>query len=76
MIGGDPKYNASELTALLYQVKKVHTESSTILNSAAAIYLSGKVENLETGIIKASNSIDNGFALSKLKKLINFSKEK
>ena len=75
LIGGDSKYNASELTALLSGEKSAYRDS-VILNSAAAIYLSGKVENLEAGIIKASNSIDNGFALSKLNKLINFSNDK
>ena len=74
LVGGDPKYNASEFMALLSGKKSAYRDS-VILNSAAAIYLSGVVENLEAGIIKATNSLDNGFALSKLNELRNFSKE-
>ena len=46
-----------------------------ILNSAAAIYISGKVDNLEMGINEATKSIDKGTALGKLNELINFSEE-
>ena len=46
-----------------------------ILNSAAAIYISGMVDNLEMGINEATKSIDKGTALSKLNELIKFSEE-
>ena len=74
LIGGDPKYNADELIAVL-SGKRCAYRDSVILNSAAAIYISGKVKNLKTGINKAIESIDNGQALNKLNKLIEFSKQ-
>ena len=74
LIGGDPKYNASELTSLLSGKKSAYRDS-VILNSAAAIYISGKVDNLEMGINEARKSIDKGIALSKLNELISFSEE-
>ena len=55
--------------------KKSAYRDSVILNSAAAIYISGMVDNLEMGINEATKSIDEGIALSKLNELVNFSKE-
>ncbi len=74
LIGGDPKYNASELKSLLSGKKSAYRDS-VILNSAAAIYISGMVDNLEMGINEATKSIDKGKALSKLNELIKFSEE-
>ena len=74
LIGGDPKYNASELKSLLSGKKSAYRDS-VILNSAAAIYISGMVDNLEMGINEATKSIDKGTALAKLNELINFSEE-
>ena len=74
LIGSDPKYNALELKSLLSGKKSAYRDS-VILNSAAAIYISGKVENLQMGINEATKSIDDGIALSKLNKLVRFSKE-
>ena len=74
LLGGDPKYNASELKSLLLGKKSAYRDS-VLLNSAAAIYISGKVENLKMGLIEATKSLDEGKALNKLNELINFSKE-
>ena len=74
LIGGDPKYNASELISVLSGSINAYRDS-IILNSGASIYISGKVENLKMGIIEATKSIDKGLALNKLNELINFSKE-
>ena len=74
LIGRDPKYNALELTSLLSGKKSAYRDS-VILNSAAAIYISGKVDDLITGINEAIKSIDNGIALNKLNELVSFSKE-
>ncbi|MFL2801429.1 MAG: anthranilate phosphoribosyltransferase [Paracoccaceae bacterium] len=74
LIGGDPKYNASELKSMLSGKKSAYRDS-VLLNSAAAIYISGKVENLKMGLIEATKSLDEGKALNKLNELINFSKE-
>ena len=47
--GGDPKYNAIELKELL-NGKEGPYKDIVLLNSAAAIYISGKVANLQAGI--------------------------
>ena len=44
-----------------------------LLNSAAALYVDGKVENLKDGISLSENSIDNGKAKIALKNLIRIS---
>ena len=44
-----------------------------MLNSAAALYVDGKVENLKDGISLSKNSIDNGKAKIALKNLIRIS---
>ena len=62
------------MTSLLSGKKSAYRDS-VILNSAAAIYISGKVDNLEMGINEATKSIDKGTALSKLNELIKFSEE-
>ncbi len=46
----------------------------TILNSGAAIYVSGKASNLAEGIEKAKESIDSGKASKTLEKLIEIAK--
>jgi anthranilate phosphoribosyltransferase len=40
-----------------------------LINAAAAIYLGGKAENLEEGLVLAGNSVDSGGALTKLEAL-------
>ncbi|MFW5913223.1 MAG: anthranilate phosphoribosyltransferase [Candidatus Hadarchaeota archaeon] len=45
----------------------------TILNAAAAIYVSGLAESIQEGLEIAKNSIDTGEALEKVKALIAFS---
>ena len=64
----------NKLKSLLSGKKSAYRDS-VILNSAAAIYISGMVDNLEMGINEATKSIDKGTALSKLNELIKFSEE-
>jgi anthranilate phosphoribosyltransferase len=45
----------------------------SLLNAGAAIYVSGLVDDIETGIKKANKVIDSGAALLKLKELITLS---
>jgi anthranilate phosphoribosyltransferase len=40
-----------------------------LLNAGAAIYVAGIVDNLQAGINKAAEVIDNGLALAKLEAL-------
>ncbi len=70
--GGDAKENASILMNILTGKEKGAKRDSAILNSAAAITVSGKVDNLKDALDIAIASIDSGSALEKLKKLIDF----
>ena len=47
-----------------------------LLNSAAALYVAGKVPGLKTGVKQAAEIIDSGAALAKLDALIKFSQNK
>ncbi len=68
LIGGSPHHNASQLRALLSGKLGAYRDS-VLLNSAAAIYIAGRVRNLKEGILLASKSIDEGKALKKLNEL-------
>jgi anthranilate phosphoribosyltransferase len=43
-----------------------------VLNSGAAIYVSGMVSDLESGVRKAEEVIDSGAALGKLREFVEF----
>ncbi len=45
-----------------------------VLNAGAAIYAAGLVQSLESGVVSAQSTIDNGLARQKLAALIAFSK--
>lgn len=73
LIGGDAKNNA----AIIQNVLKGQIgpkRDIVILNSAASIYLSGKVKNINDGIKLAEKSIDDGLALKTLQNLIKETK--
>ena len=44
-----------------------------VLNAAAAIYVGGKAESIERGILVATNSIGSGAAIKKLEELCRVS---
>lgn len=69
LMGKDPRTNAS-ITQSILKGKAGPQRDIVVLNSAAAFYLSGKAKNIEQGITLAEKSIDSGFALETLQKLI------
>lgn len=71
--GGDPGTNA-KIALNLLEGGSGGKREITILNSGAAIYVSGKAKNLAEGIEKAKESIDSGKALKKLEKLREIAK--
>ena len=75
LVGGTPQENA-EAIINLFNGKKSSYRDIVILNSAAAILISGKSKSIEDGIALAKNSLDNGSAMNSLKKLINFTNKK
>ena len=72
LIGGNPEYNAKKIMNLLDGEKGPYRDI-VLLNSAAALYVDGKVDNLKDGISLSENSIDNGKAKIALKNLIRIS---
>ncbi|MBI4707049.1 MAG: anthranilate phosphoribosyltransferase [Candidatus Omnitrophica bacterium] len=72
--GASAEENADMLTAIL-RAEPGPKRDIVILNSAAAIYVAGKVDSIKDGIKAASVSIDSGSALKKLELLKEFSRE-
>ena len=72
LIGGDPEQNATKIISLLEGEKGPYRDI-VLLNSAAALYVDGKVKNLKDGISMSENSIDNGSAKIALNNLVRAS---
>jgi anthranilate phosphoribosyltransferase len=72
LIGGDPEQNAKKIISLLEGEKGPYRDI-VLLNSAAALYVDGKVKNLKDGISMSENSIDNGSAKITLNNLVRTS---
>lgn len=69
LMGNDSSENASIIQNIL-KGKQGPQRDIVILNSAAAFYIAGKTKNINHGIKLAEKSIDKGFALDVLEKLI------
>ena len=69
LAGSEPADNARIITAILDGKGKAGARAATILNAAAAIYVSGVVKSYEDGVGAAKNSIDSGSAKSVLDRL-------
>lgn len=72
--GGDAKENARILRSVLSGEDHAGARAITVLNSAAAILVAGKAEDLRDGMRQAERSIDSGAAMAKLEALIRSSK--
>ncbi len=66
--GGDAKYNAGKIIELL-DGKKSAYQDIVLLNSAFALLVAGKVQNIKDGIDLARNAIESGKAKENLQKL-------
>lgn len=71
IIGGDAKENA-EITLSILKGEKGPRRNAILLNSAAGLYVSGRVDSIREGIDLASEIIDSGRALKQLEKFIEF----
>jgi len=69
LTGGDAATNAQILLDVL-EGKVGPQRDIVVLNSAAALYVSGLASSVEEGISVAENSIDSGAARSKLARLV------
>ncbi|MCL2045151.1 MAG: anthranilate phosphoribosyltransferase [Oscillospiraceae bacterium] len=72
LVGGTPEENAKILRAVLDGEKGAKRDAA-VLNAAAALYISGKQDSIQEGIIVAQNIIDSGQATSKLDEFIRCS---
>ncbi|MDQ6871809.1 MAG: anthranilate phosphoribosyltransferase [Gemmatimonadota bacterium] len=69
LAGSEPAENARIILTLLDGKGPSGARAATLLNAAAAIYVSGKVKNFADGIEAAKESIDSGQAKSVLDRL-------
>ena len=59
--GGDPVYNAAALSKLLSGEKSAY-RNSVLFNASAALIVAGEVEDWQSGVAKAAETIDSGNA--------------
>jgi anthranilate phosphoribosyltransferase len=74
LTGGAPEENAVILRSVLNGEKGARRDAA-VLNSAAAMYISGKYESIESAAKIAEEIIDSGKALNKLEQFIRCSNE-
>lgn len=73
LAGGTPEENAQITRDILSGKLEGPKRDTVILNAAAGLYLNGKAESLEEGIILARMLINNGKALQTLERYIEVS---
>lgn len=69
LIGGDAKENA-QITLSILNGEKGPRRNAVLLNSAAGLYVAGKVESLKEGVKLAEEVIDSGKAIEQLEKFV------
>jgi anthranilate phosphoribosyltransferase len=69
LVGGDAKENA-EITLSILNGEKGPKRNAVLLNSAAGLYVAGKVDSLREGVELAEEIIDSGKALRQLERFI------
>ena len=69
LVGGDAKENA-EITLSILKGEKGPKRNAVLLNSAAGLYVAGKVGSLREGVELAEEIIDSGKALKQLERFI------
>ena len=73
--GGNAEHNAEIIKQILKNERTDVARSLVLLNAAAALFVGGKVENLENAVKLATESLDSGKALEKLESLKEMTKE-
>jgi anthranilate phosphoribosyltransferase len=74
LAGGAPATNAAIMSSIL-RGEKGPKRDVVVVNAAAALVAAGAAEDLQQGIKKAENVIDDGFAAAKLDALVEFSQD-
>ena len=70
--GGTPDDNA-RITHDILSGKKGHQRNAVLMNAGAALYIGGKADTVEKGVVLAADIIDSGAALKTLEKFIEVS---
>ncbi|MCX8097273.1 MAG: bifunctional anthranilate synthase component II/anthranilate phosphoribosyltransferase [Spirochaetes bacterium] len=70
ILGGDIEYNKNICMDILND-KPIPQKNAVLINSALAIFLTGRVKNLQDAVELAKKSISSGKALEKLQNLIS-----
>ena len=70
--GGTPAENAATTRAILGG-QQGHKRNAVLMNAGAALYIGGKADSIEKGILLAADIIDSGAALKTLEKFIEVS---
>ncbi len=71
--GGDARLNAEITLAILKGSSRDYKRDVVLINSAAALVVAGKAEDLTSGMMMAQESIESGAALQKLEELKSYS---
>jgi len=71
IVGGTPQENARDIIYVL-KGEKGPKRDIIVINTAAALYVSGLTESLKDAIPLAEETIDSGRALEKLDEFRNF----
>lgn len=74
LAGGSPEENARALRALLEGARGSYRDI-VLFNTAAALMIAEKVEDLQAGVARAAESIDHGAATDALSKLVAITNE-
>ncbi|MDQ3673418.1 MAG: anthranilate phosphoribosyltransferase [Gemmatimonadota bacterium] len=69
LAGSDPADNARIITEILGGGGPAGARAAVIMNAAAAIYVSGRVETYQRGVQEATSALDSGKARDVLQKL-------
>ena len=70
--GGTPAENAATTRAIL-SGQQGHKRNAVLLNAGAALYIGGKADSMEKGVVLAADIIDSGAALQTLERFIEVS---
>ena len=65
LVGGDAEENA-KITLAILNGEKGPRRNAVLLNSAAGLYVAGKVDSIDEGVKLAEEIIDSGKALNQL----------
>jgi anthranilate phosphoribosyltransferase len=69
LAGGTPRDNAMIITAVLRGEANAGATDAVVLNAAAAVYVSGRVESFADGVAAARDAVTSGAGLAALERL-------